>query len=79
MPQVPLRTLITRVPGLRPVRTSETSTPAAISRARAASMSATRQLRPHSRSCAGSPPATGRRTTSTMRSPQRKNINCPQS
>ena len=27
-PQVPLRTVITRVPGLRPVRTSETSTPA---------------------------------------------------
>ena len=47
-PQVPLRTVSTRVPGLRPVRTSETSTPAAISRARVASMSATRQLRPHS-------------------------------
>ena len=27
-PQVPLRTVITRVPGLRPGRTSETSTPA---------------------------------------------------
>ena len=27
-PQVPLRTVITLVPGLRPVRTSETSTPA---------------------------------------------------
>ena len=27
-PHVPLRTVITRVPGLRPVRTSETSTPA---------------------------------------------------
>ena len=43
-PQVPFRTVITRVPGLRPVRTSETSTPAATSRARVASMSATRQL-----------------------------------
>ena len=52
--------LITRVPGLRPVRTSETSTPAASSRARVASMSATRQLRPHSLSWVWSPPATGR-------------------
>ena len=43
MPQVPLRRLITRVPGLRPTRTSVVSIPAAISRSRAASMSATRQ------------------------------------
>ena len=60
MPQVPLRTLITRVPGLRPARTSETSTPAATSRARVASTSATRQLRPHNLSWAWSAPATGR-------------------
>src|SRR5262249_12788888 len=72
-PQVPLRTLITRVPGLRPVRTSDTSTPAAESRARAASMSPTRQLRPQSLSRFASPAAAGRRTTSTIRSPQRKN------
>jgi hypothetical protein len=32
-PQVPVRTVITRVPGLRPVRISETSTPAATRRA----------------------------------------------
>ena len=51
MPQVPLRTVSTRVPGLRPGRTSDTSTPAETSRARVASMSATRQLMPHSRSC----------------------------
>ena len=49
-PQVPSRTLITRVPGLRPARTSETSIPARTSRARAASISATRQLNPHNRS-----------------------------
>ena len=47
MPQVPSRTLSTLVPGLRPVRTSDTSIPAAASRARVASMSATRQLNPH--------------------------------
>ena len=46
MPQVPLRTVSTRVPGLRPVRTSETSRPAETSRARVASASATRQLSP---------------------------------
>ena len=45
-PQVLLRTVITRVPGLRPGRTSETSMPAAASRARVASASATRQLMP---------------------------------
>ncbi len=79
MPQVPLRRLMTRVPGLRPVRTSEASSPAASSRARVASMSATRQLNPHNLSWVWSPPATGRRTTSTIRSPQRKNINWPHS
>ena len=45
-PQVPSRTVITRVPGLRPARTSETSSPAAASRARVASISATLQLKP---------------------------------
>ena len=49
-PQVPSFTLITRVPGLRPGRTSETSTPAAASRARAASASGTRHESPQSRS-----------------------------
>ena len=34
MPQVPLRTVSTRVPGLRPVRTSDTSRPSDASRAR---------------------------------------------
>jgi len=47
-PQVALRTLITRVPGLRPMRTSDTSMPASIKRDRAASMSPTRQLNPQS-------------------------------
>ena len=42
MPQVPPRTLATRVPGLRPARTSETSMPAAKSRARVADIDATR-------------------------------------
>ena len=79
MPQVLLRTVSTRVPGLRPVRTSDTSTPAAASRARVASASATRQLRPHSRSRAASRSLPGRCTTSTIRSPQRKNISRPQS
>ena len=54
MPQVSPRTVATRVPGLRPVRTSDTSTPADTSRARVASMSATRQLMPQSRSRASS-------------------------
>ena len=41
MPQVPLRTVITRVPGLRPVRASDTSTPAETSRVLALALSAT--------------------------------------
>ena len=45
-PQVPLRTVSTRVPGLRPVRTSDTSRPADKSRARVASALLTRQLTP---------------------------------
>jgi cytochrome P450 len=78
-PQLPLRNVSTRVPGLRPVRTSDTSTPAVASRARVASMSATRQLRPQSRSCLGSASLPGRCTISTMMSPQRKNISRPHS
>ncbi len=52
-PQVPSFTLSTRVPGFRPARTSETSTPAAASRSRAASASGTRQDSPQSRSVSG--------------------------
>ena len=50
IPQVPFLTVMIRVPGLRPLRTSLTSSPPAIRRARVASMSATRQLRPQRRS-----------------------------
>ena len=64
-PQVPSFTLITRVPGLRPGRTSETSTPAATSRARAASASGTRQDSPQSRS---KPAGRGARSRAAARS-----------
>ena len=47
-PQVPSRTLKTRVPGLRPSRTSETSKPDASRRARARLASRTRKERPQS-------------------------------
>ena len=48
--QVPSRTVKTRVPGRRPLRTFETSRPSRSRRARAASASSTRQVRPQSRS-----------------------------
>src|SRR5579871_59705 len=72
-PPMASRTVKTLVPGLRPLRNSETSSPAAATRACAASGSGTRQAKPPRRSSSSLTGAFRLAPTSTMASPQRKN------